>query len=221
MSAGANLDFLAAMARSSAARSAAAQEREPERALAARVAALPAPPALRLDGRFDLIAELKLRSPAQGVLSGPAADIAARVTAYARGGAAIVSVLTEPDRFDGSLEHLVRASEALAPLGVPAMRKDFLVDRYQLLEARMAGAGGVLLIVRMLDRARLSELVTVAADLGLFVLLEAFDEQDIAAAAAVATTWRGVRDGCLIGINSRDLVTLQVVPKLEKFENCD
>lgn len=213
MSAGATPDFLAAMARSSAARSAAAQQREPERALAARVAKLPAPPALRLDGRFDLIAELKLRSPAQGMLSGPAADIAARVAAYAEGGAAIVSVLTEPERFDGSLEHLLRASEALKPHGVPAMRKDFLVDRYQLLEARLAGACGVLLIVRMLDRETLAELAAFAAELGLFVLLEAFDEADIAIAEEVAAAWRGVRDGCLIGINSRDLVTLQVVPQ--------
>ena len=213
MSAGGTSDFLADMARSSAARSSAAQQRESEATLAARVAALPTPPSLRLDGRFDLIAELKLRSPAQGILSGPTADIGSRVTAYARGGAAIVSVLTEPDRFDGSLEHLACASAALKPFGVPAMRKDFLVDRYQLLEARLAGAGGVLLIVRMLGRERLAELVAVAADLGLFVLLEAFDAADIAIAADLAAQWQGARDACLIGINSRDLVTLQVVPQ--------
>ena len=206
-------DFLAGMARSSAARSAAAQAIESPAALAARVRALPPAPGLRLDGRFDLIAELKLRSPAQGLLGTDAHDLEARVARYARGGAAIVSVLTEPDRFDGRLAHLARASVALAPFGVPAMRKDFLVDRYQLLEARAAGAGGVLLIVRMLERARIEELVGYAAELGLFVVLEAFDVADIAVATELVSTWRGVADACLVGVNSRDLVTLQVVPE--------
>jgi indole-3-glycerol phosphate synthase len=124
-----------------------------------------------------------------------------------------VSVLTEPDRFDGSLAHLVRASAALVPLGVPALRKDFLVDPYQLLEARAAGAGGALVIVRMLGRAQLAELLAAALELGLFVLLEAFDAADVATAAELAEGWRGRRAECLIGINSRDLVTLEVVPQ--------
>jgi indole-3-glycerol phosphate synthase len=206
-------DFLAGMARSSALRAAAARERLSAAELAARAAATPAPPPLRLDGRFDLIAELKLRSPAQGVLAGEAHDLEARVVAYARGGAAIVSVLTEPERFDGSLEHLARASAALRPLGVPAMRKDFLVDPYQLLEARAAGAAGALLIVRMLEPGRLGELIAAAEALGLFVLLEAFDAEDVALAAALAARWRGPREACLIGINSRDLRSLEVVPE--------
>jgi indole-3-glycerol phosphate synthase len=206
-------DFLAQMARSSAARVAAARERMPAAELAVRAAALPPPPRLELDGRFDLIAELKLRSPAQGVLAGVATDLEARVVAYAQGGAALVSVLTEPERFDGNLEHLARACAALTPLGVPAMRKDFLVDRYQLLEARVAGAAGVLLIVRMLEPNRLAELVDSAAALGLFVLLEAFDAEDIAVAAALATRWPGPRAACLVGVNSRDLRTLRVVPE--------
>jgi indole-3-glycerol phosphate synthase len=206
-------DFLAGMARASAARVAAARERVSAATLAARAAAAPAPPRLRLDGRFDLIAELKLRSPAQGVLAGGADDLEARVCAYARGGAAVVSVLTEPERFDGSLEHLARASAALGPFGVPAMRKDFLVEPYQLLEARAAGAAGALLIVRMLEPDRLGELVAAAEALGLFVLLEAFDAEDVAVAAGLAARWRGPREACLIGINSRDLRTLQVVPQ--------
>ncbi len=211
-------DFLASMARASAARVAAARAREADAALAVRAAAAPSPPRLRLNGRFDLIAELKLRSPAQGVLAGQAGDLEARVAAYARGGAALVSVLTEPESFDGSLEHLARASAALAPLGVPAMRKDFLVDRYQLLEARVTGAAGVLLIVRMLEPGRLAELVAFAGTLGLFVLIEAFDAQDVAVAAALAPQWRGLPDAFLIGVNSRDLRTLQVVPdRLEAF----
>ena len=206
-------DFLAGMARSSAARVAEARERTPMQQLEARAAAMPPPPRLALDGRFDLIAELKLRSPAQGQLAGEATDLAAQVSAYARGGAALVSVLTEPERFDGSLDHLARASAVLAPLGVPVMRKDFLVDAYQLLEARVAGAAGVLLIVRMLDADRLRELVAFAETLGMFVLLEAFDAEDVVLAAELAARWRGPRDACLVGVNSRDLRTLAVVPE--------
>lgn len=206
-------DFLADMARASTARVAAARAQLPAPELAARAAATPPPPRLVLDGRFDLIAELKLRSPAQGQLAGAATDLGAQVAAYARGGAALVSVLTEPERFDGSLDHLARASAVLAPLGVPAMRKDFLVDEYQLLEARVAGAAGVLLIVRMLGPGRLRELVAFAETLGLFVLLEAFDADDVAVAAGLAGCWRGPREHCLVGINSRDLRTLKVVPE--------
>jgi indole-3-glycerol phosphate synthase len=205
-------DFLATMAHSSRARVQAARGREPDALLAVRARSAPAAPALRLDGRFDLIAELKLRSPAQGLLSAAPDDLETRVIAYAQAGAAIVSVLTEPDRFDGDLAHLARASAALRAHGVPAMRKDFLVDPYQLLEARAAGAGGALLIVRMLDRETLAALVAAAAELGLFVLLEAFDAADIAIAAAIADAWRGRAGDCLIGVNSRDLVSLQVVP---------
>ncbi len=97
-----------------------------------------------------------------------------------------MSVLTEPSRFDGSLEHLRRRAAVLAPLGVPAMRKDFLVDPYQVLEARAAGAGGVLVILRMLPRARIDELLDAAAEYGMFVLLEAFDAADLAAARDAA-----------------------------------
>ena len=213
MSAAADGGFLAAMAHASTARLEAARAAEPPAALAARAAAAaPAPPLVLDPAGFDLIAELKLRSPAQGTLGATADDLEERVRAYARAGAAIVSVLTEPGRFAGSLEHLARASAALAPLGVPAMRKDFLVDPYQLLEARAAGAGGALLIVRMLERGRLAAMLDAAAELGLFVLLEAFDASDIALAARLATDWRGPAAGCLIGINSRDLTTLRVVP---------
>jgi indole-3-glycerol phosphate synthase len=212
VSAARGADFLAAMARSSQARVAAARAHTPAARLAARAAVAPPAPRLALAAGFDLIAELKLRSPAQGVLASTSDDLEARVCGYARAGAAAVSVLTEPSRFDGSLEHLARASAALAPLGVPAMRKDFLTDPYQLFEARLAGAGGALLIVRMLGRAALAELMAAAAELGLFVLLEAFDAADLALAGELAASWHGPRAECLIGINCRDLVTLEVVP---------
>ncbi|HXQ32054.1 MAG TPA: hypothetical protein VN790_08845 [Steroidobacteraceae bacterium] len=214
MSAAASGDFLAGMARASGARVAEAREQEPDAALRLRAIGAPAAPPLRLDRTgFDLIAELKLRSPAQGILAAVGDDIERRVRAYARAGAAIVSVLTEPDRFAGSLAHLARASTALAALGVPAMRKDFLVDPYQLLETRAAGAGGALLIVRMLGRSQLAELIAAAAELKLFVLLEAFDAADVATAAELAAGWRGRREECLLGINSRDLATLEVAPQ--------
>jgi indole-3-glycerol phosphate synthase len=167
---------------------------------------------LRLQsGGFDLIAELKLRSPAIGQLKGPGEDVAVRVTKYARAGAAVVSVLTEPTRFDGSLEHLRTAAQALLPLGVPAMRKDFLVDAYQVIEARAAGAGGVLVILRMLAEAEIEALIQQARALGLFVLLEAFDERDLERLDGVLR--RLGPEGLLAGVNSRDLQTLQVVPR--------
>ena len=219
MSAAADGSFLAAMAASSAARVAVARAREPDAALRQRAAATPAPPRLALDASgFDLIAELKLRSPAQGQLGATDADLEERVSRYARAGAAVVSVLTEPERFAGELAHLERAAAALAPLGVPAMRKDFLVDPYQLLEARAAGAGGALLIIRMLERARLAAMLAAAVELGLFVLLEAFDAADIDVATELVALWRGPPARCLIGINSRDLTTLAVVPgRLEEL----
>jgi indole-3-glycerol phosphate synthase len=172
-----------------------------------------APPLALSSSGFDVIAELKLRSPAAGVLRDPAHDWRARVAAYARAGAAAVSVLTEPTRFDGSLGHLEEAARILAPLGVPAMRKDFLVDPYQILEARAAGAGGVLVIVRMLSRAGAETLLDAAASLGLFVLLEAFDAADLEEARFLLD--RGVsRKGLvLVGINCRDLTSLEVEPR--------
>jgi indole-3-glycerol phosphate synthase len=208
--------FLDDMASSSAARVAQALRHESADALERRARqAAPSPP-LRLSPQgFDVIAELKLRSPAAGRLGDAGQDWLGRVAAYARGGAAAVSVLTEPSRFDGSLDHLRQAAAVLAPLGVPAMRKDFLVDPYQVLEARAAGAGGVLVILRMLARPRISQLLEVAAEHRMFVLLEAFDADDLGLALELMTARaasRGIaREPILIGVNSRDLQTLDVV----------
>ncbi|MCC7461093.1 MAG: indole-3-glycerol-phosphate synthase TrpC [Gammaproteobacteria bacterium] len=203
------------MAASSRERCAAAERAVPRAALLERVRAMPPAPRLRLSGSFDLIAEVKLRSPAVGQLHSGAQDVAARVASYAQAGAAAVSVLTEPTRFDGSLQHLELAVRALAGRA-PAMRKDFLVDPYQLIEARAAGAGGVLLILRMLTGAQLDTLLASAAELGLFVLLEAFGTQDIELAHRLtrshAARARAADAPLLVGVNSRDLVTLQVVP---------
>ena len=210
-------DFLQRMAATSRERVRAARAGCPDAKLLARAVATPAPPPLRLqaDG-FDLIAELKLRSPAAGRLKGPDEDVVTRVTTYARAGAAAVSVLTEPTRFDGSLDHLRVAAQTLLPLAVPAMRKDFLVDPYQVIEARAAGAGGVLAIIRMLSPSELEALVRQARALELFVLLEAFDEQDLERLDGLLDRLGGER--LLAGVNSRDLQTLQVVPsRLEQL----
>jgi indole-3-glycerol phosphate synthase len=206
--------FLDEMARSSTERATQAARREPVGALERRARETPAAPPLRLSpAGFDVIAELKLRSPAAGVLADPARNWLSRIGAYASGGAASVSVLTEPSRFDGSLAHLEQAAAALAPLGVPAMRKDFIVDPYQVLEARAAGAGGVLVIVRMLARERIGELLEAASRHGLFVLLEAFDAADLELAGELLEARRPLGDTLLIGVNCRDLQTLEVVPE--------
>ena len=213
-------DFLATMAASSRARVAAARAQESDALLLRRALATPPPPRLTLSPqRFDLIAEVKLRSPAAGALKGGDEDVAARVGDYAEAGAAAVSVLTEPSRFDGSLEHLEHAAQALAARGgVPAMRKDFLVDPYQVAEARVAGAGGILIILRMLERGETDALLEAAARLGLFVLAETFDAADIAVANEIAAAPIARELTLLVGVNSRDLVTLKVVPgRLEQL----
>src|SRR6185436_4575242 len=159
---------------------------------------------------FDIIAECKLASPSAGDLSQHTTDIDRRVQAYAQGGACAVSVLTEPTRFSGSLEHLAQTARTLAPLGVPVMRKDFLVDPYQVMEARAAGAGGVLMIVRMLDRSRIKAMLDCAAMLKMFVLIEAFDATDLDVARDVLAMRRKHDENILVGLNCRDLEKLTV-----------
>jgi indole-3-glycerol phosphate synthase len=206
------MGLLSDMAASSTQRLHVARAASSEAELRERCATLPRPPRLQLtaDRPFDLIAELKLRSPALGDLSARALDPVARLRAYAEAGAAVCSILTEPSRFDGALSHLERAAATLAPYSVPAMRKDFLVDPYQVLEARVAGAAGVLLIVRMVSREALTAMLDAAAEQGLFVLLEAFDAADVRIAAELARERRGRDEQVLMGLNSRDLQTLQI-----------
>jgi len=218
--------LLTRLGRASARRAAAARAREPLAALLRRALGTPPPPPLALaPGGFDLFAEFKRRAPSAGRL-GPraartgsgagragagaarlAADAARRARAYERSGAAAISILTEPDEFHGDLEDLAAAARAVR---VPVLRKDFLVDPYQVAEARAAGAGGVLLILRLLDERRLGEMIAACAECRLFALFEAFDERDLerSAAAAERAAARGMT--ALVGINSRDLRTLRV-----------
>jgi indole-3-glycerol phosphate synthase len=184
--------------------------REPEGVLLARASITEDPPQLELDC-FDIIAELKLRSPSMGHLAASGFDFETQLAAYAAGGAAAVSVLTEPEEFHGSLEHLEHAAALLRPHGIPVMRKDFLTEPYQVLEARAAGAGGVLVIAAMLNDAEMGALVDCARECGLFVLLEAFDEGDLERIGELAAIKRP-RDEAplLVGVNCRNLRTLAV-----------
>lgn len=199
-------DFLETMARHSAER-AAAVANIPESALDKPLVPL------RL-GAFDVIAEIKNRSPAEGLLAGSGSERGDRAQQYAAGGAAAISVLTEPSRFDGAIEHL--ADVAVAVPGTPVMRKDFLVDPVQVVEARQAGASGVLLIVTMLDDPTLRAMLDCAAEHGLFVLLESFDENDLARSTRLlgnAKDAERVESGQLLfGVNTRNLRSLQVDP---------
>ena len=174
-----------------------ARAREPFDALRDRASQVAAGPsltaALAVPG-VSVIAEIKRASPSKGDLA-PDMDAPAQARAYLDGGAAAISVLTEPDRFKGHLGDLA----AVSALGAPALRKDFLVDPYQVWEARAAGAAAVLLIVAALDEATLAALHDEATVAGLDVLVEVHD------AAEVAVTHRiGAR---LVGVNARDLRT--------------
>jgi indole-3-glycerol phosphate synthase len=200
-------DFLATMAQSSAERAASTG------AISAAQLDKPVVP-LEL-GVFDVIAEIKDRSPAEGQLTARGVDRARRAGQYAEGGAAAISVLTEPSRFDGSLEHLAEVVAAVP--GTPVMRKDFLVDPVQVLEARAAGASGVLLIAAMLDDGQLRSMLDCAAEHGLFVLLESFDEQDLERSSRLLDNPgdRELADAgqLLFGVNTRNLRTLHVDPE--------
>ncbi len=203
--------FLDRMLNASRERVGLARAQESEAALRARAMRKAAPPTLRL-GEFDLIAELKLRSPAAGALAEPDFDRHAQLNAYATGGAAAISVLTEPDEFNGSLAHLQEAASALEPHGIPAMRKDFLTDPYQVLEAKAAGAGGVLVIVTMLTDAEVEALLACARECGLFVLLEAFNADDLARIVKLVDARPPGPEAApvLCGVNCRDLKSLAV-----------
>ncbi len=203
-------DFLSQMARSSAKRAATAKQSESEADLRDRAADRPPPPPLQSHAScFDLIAEVKREAPSTGVLAdGDDPEVVIKqADSYVRGGAAALSVLTEPERFRGSLDDLAVAARAVP---VPVMRKDFLVDPYQVFEARAAGAAGVLLILRLLDDARMGEMIDAASETGMFVLLEAFDGEDLGRAGHIVSILRENEIQTLVGLNARDLTSLEV-----------
>lgn len=189
-----------------AARRADARARTDHGALdAARAAAAAAGPprnfeaALRAPG-MSLIAELKRASPSAGPIA-PDVDRTALVRAYETGGAAAISVLTEPDHFDGSLDDLTEVHQAVR---LPVLRKDFLSEPLHLWEARAAGADAALLIVAALAQAELRDLIHEARTAGLTALVEVHAADEVERAVDA-----GAR---VIGINTRDLATLEVDP---------
>ncbi|MFQ5635238.1 MAG: indole-3-glycerol-phosphate synthase [Gammaproteobacteria bacterium] len=215
------MDFLTSMANASRARYERARSvRDDAEIVRAAESCAPASPLILSHDGFDLLAEVKRTSPAAGQLADEDLAPAEQGRRYADAGAAAVSVLTEPSRFGGDLSHLKAVSAAVAP--TPAMRKDFLVAPYQVIEARAAGASGVLLIAAMLDVPGLRDMLQTALDLRMFVLVEAFDEADVERCAPVmddaGTAFDAERCRMLIGVNCRDLRTLEVdFPRFERL----
>lgn len=179
------------------------EQQEPLAAIARRAEKVTPRPgrfraALARPGSVNVIAECKRRSPSRGVLRADY-DPVAIASGYAAAGAAAISVLTEPTFFDGSLAHLEAVRRAV---DVPLLRKDFTVSEYQLFEARAAGADAILLIVAALDQTMLEALAARARDLGLDVLVEVHDANELARAIDARAE--------IIGVNNRNLRTLQV-----------
>ena len=180
-------------------------QREPLSALAARAERCEAPA-----GRFRaaieapagsvprIIAECKRRSPSRGVLRADY-DPVAIARGYGKAGAAAISVLTEPTFFDGALEHLQAVRSAV---GIPVLRKDFVVSEYQLMEARAARADAVLLIVAALDPGALTALHMRASALGLDVLVEVHSADELSVAIDAGAQ--------IVGVNNRNLRTLEI-----------
>lgn len=170
----------------------------------AKARALDAPPprpfaaALRKHDRISIIAEIKFRSPSMGELR-PIQPVEEIARDYETGGADALSVLTEPDFFDGKLEYVARTK---AVTSLPVLRKDFLFDAYQLYESRAAEADAILLIAAMLERNVLADLASLAGDLGLDVLLELHDLSDVEKTSGLSPA--------LWGVNHRNLKTLAI-----------
>lgn len=154
--------------------------------------------ALRNTPHPRIIAECKRRSPSRGILR-RSYDPADHARAYASAGAAAVSVLTEPTFFDGAPEHLTAVRQVV---GIPILRKDFIVTDYQIHEAAVLGADAVLLIVSALEDGELARLLRVAASLSLAALVEVHDGEELRRAVAAGAD--------VIGVNSRNLRTLSV-----------
>ncbi len=167
-----------------------AEERSPQGELFSQV--------LRSQKSLSIIAECKRRSPSRGVLRKDYRP-ASIASAYEAAGAAAISVLTEPAFFDGALDHLTAVRDVV---DVPVLRKDFIVSEYQVWESRAAGADVILLIVAALDDLELSVLLKLATQLGLAVIVEVHNEEELHRAVSAGAE--------IIGVNNRNLRTLEV-----------
>jgi indole-3-glycerol phosphate synthase len=148
-----------------------------------------------------VVAEVKRSSPSKGAIN-PGLDLTAQVQAYQAGGAAAISVLTEPTRFGGSADDLVLARKWV-PL--PLLKKDFHVEAAQIFEARSLGASAALVIARAVPPSVLKELMAAGADVGLEILVEVRDERELGLALSLNAT--------IIGVNNRNLETLEIDPE--------
>jgi indole-3-glycerol phosphate synthase len=156
--------------------------------------------ALRGDG-VRLIAEVKKASPSRGVIRSDFAPVQIAQT-YAANGAAAISVVTEANYFQGSIEHLNDIKRALGKNGLPLLRKDFLYDPYQIYQSRAWGADAVLLIVAILTAEKLQELLAISHELGMSCLVEVHNKTEVETALK--------SNARIIGINNRDLNTFNV-----------
>lgn len=175
--------------------------------------------ALRVPGRAALIAEIKQKSPSRGLLA-PSFDHLRLARAYLDNGADAISVLTDVRFFGGSLQFLkaIRALEEQLGAGVPLLRKDFILDAYQVWEARAYGADALLLIVAALEDAELRELLRLTEELGMEALVEVHDAAELGRALGAGAS--------VVGVNNRDLhsfaVDLQTSERLASLlEGCD
>ena len=166
----------------------------------ARLSAIP-PFAAALQGNdVKVVAEVKRSSPSRGVINRDL-DLEAQVAAYEAGGAAALSILTEPTRFGGSNEDLARARGAVR---IPLLKKDFHVETVQILEARALGASAALVIARAVPPSRLAELLSAGIDAGIEILVEVRDERELELALTLGAG--------LVGVNNRNLETLEIDP---------
>ncbi len=191
-------DFLTDMARLSFERARRDEDLLPRDAvLRAALDRAPTRAPVFVDSELNVIAEIKRATPSAGVLDADV-DVAAQARSYTEGGASAVSVLTEPLHFLGRDEDLRAAHGA----GLPVIRKDFLVNEYQVLQSRALGADGVLLIAAILDDSTLGSMLDLCGELKMFALVEAFDERDLKRALQAGAA--------LVGVNCRDLRNLNL-----------
>ncbi len=148
--------------------------------------------------RTNVIAEIKRASPSKGVIKAEV-NVANLARSYANGGAAAISVLTEPKHFEGSISDLVSVARTVE---IPVLRKDFIVDEYQVVEAAAAGTSAILLIVAALSPRELLDLHAIATEIGLDVLVEVHDSAEMETAIEIGAK--------IIGVNNRDLHSLKV-----------
>ena len=162
---------------------------------------------LRTRNGISLVAEMKRSSPSAGSLD-PDLDPAQRAGLYCDAGAAAISVLTEHDYFSGSIEDLTAAARIARPYNVPVLRKDFIVDEYQIHEARSVGSDCILLIIAILDPNQYADLFAISTSMGMDVLVEVFDEPELDIAMKIEPP--------IVGVNNRNLKTLNT--SLSVFE---